>query len=351
MPDPAPAVEAQNALLSLILEQIESRGPISIAQFMALCLSHPRYGYYTTKLPLGKDGDFITAPEISQMFGEIVAVTLAQHWIGQGSPPVFYLIECGPGRGTLMADMLRVMKKVPGLSAALQVHLVEISPALQQMQAQTLHEWPNVSWHQSIETLPRGCFALVANEFLDALPVEQLIFHDGAWRERMIGAQNGKLIFTNGEVVALNVTGEESMIAERSPIQHAMVEEIAQRVKRDAGLAMLIDYGALTSGHGDTLQAMRKHAFSNVLENPGEQDLTTHVDFEALTRIAVMNGCSVTLTTQREFLVLNGIEARAEVLQAKNPGADVFTALHRLTSAKEMGELFKVMTITKETEL
>ncbi len=351
MPEPAQAAQKPNALQALIVDQIAQSGPVSVSHYMALSLSHPRYGYYATKLPLGKDGDFITAPEISQMFGEIVAVSLAQHWLAQGSPSVFHLVECGPGRGTLITDILRVMEKVQGLPAALHIHLVEISPALQQMQQQALQKFANVTWHQSIATLPRGCFALVANEFLDALPVDQLIFHQGEWRERLIGVHNGVLAFTQGKTVALNAPAVEGMIVERSAIQQAVVEEIAQRVQRDSGLAVLVDYGSEHSGHGDTLQAMRNHSFANVLENPGEQDLTTHVDFEALARVAAMNDCDSKIVTQREFLVSNGIEARAEILQAKNPDVDVLSALYRLTSAKEMGDLFKVMTITKKTEI
>jgi NADH dehydrogenase [ubiquinone] 1 alpha subcomplex assembly factor 7 len=283
--------------------------------------------YYATRDPLGAAGDFTTAPEISQMFGEIVGAALADAWTRAGKPMDAIYVELGPGRGTLAADALRVMERAAFLG---EVHLVETSPALRAEQAVRL---PNATWHDSIDELPDAPLLLVANEFLDALPVRQFV--DGI--ERRIEVIGGRLAF-----------GRDGTIVEDSPARTAAIGAIAERMARDGGVALIIDYGHAQSAPGDTLQAVHGHQFAHVLERPGEQDLTAHVDFQAVAEAARGAGATATgLVTQGKWLERLGIAQRAEALVRAQPerAAEIESARRRLCDAEEMGSLFKVMGI------
>lgn len=335
-------------LTRLLLRRIKTDGPISLADYMNECLLHPKYGYYTTRDPFGTSGDFITAPEISQMFGELIGLSLAQSWIDQGKPSPFALTEIGPGRGALMADILRATAKVPDFHASLHLHLVEASPALQSAQREKLSSF-NPKWHRNIATLPDMPLFLVANEFFDALPIRQFIRHKEQWSEKHIGVADGALAF--GQTKPAPNPGlnhrlkdtNEGDIVEICPSAISIANTIAARIAAKGGAAIIIDYGDWQS-NGDTFQAVSKHAFSDPLENPGEDDLTAHVDFSALTQNIA---CEHTqMTFQGDFLQRLGIAQRSEIL-AKTLTGDSRTnhleAYHRLTHTDKMGTLFKVI--------
>jgi SAM-dependent MidA family methyltransferase len=304
-------------------DRIKAEGPISVEAFMHACNAY----YYSTRDPLGVDGDFTTAPEISQMFGEMIGAALADVWKRAGAPSDAIYAELGPGRGTLASDVIRVLGAA---GFAGEVHFVETSPVLRDAQALTI---PGAEWHDLIEDLPNRTLLLVANEFLDALPVRQFV----AGVERRIVVAAGGLAFDR-----------DGEIAEDSPAREQAAKQIAERLVASGGVAILIDYGHERSGPGETLQAMCRHHFVPVLSNAGEQDLTAHVDFEAIARAATEAGAAVTrLVNQGDWLVALGIEARAQALSRANPerSDDIAAALHRLTSADEMGNLFKVMAL------
>ncbi|MFL6850405.1 MAG: class I SAM-dependent methyltransferase [Sphingomicrobium sp.] len=304
-------------------ERIAAEGSISVEAYMEACNAY----YYATRDPLGALGDFTTAPEISQMFGELVGAALADCWRRAGAPADAIYAELGPGRGTLASDALRMMRAA-GFRG--DEHLVETSPALREIQKASV---PNASWHEDIDDLPARPLLLVANEFLDALPIRQHV--DGIER-RVIAAAGGLALDRDGEIM------------ETSPVRDEAVQSIATCLAAKGGAAIFIDYGHERSAPGDTLQAVRGHAYAPLLANPGEQDLTSHVDFEALAAAARGAGAAVTpLVTQGEWLIRLGIEARAQALSRANPerAADIQGSLERLTSRDQMGDLFKVMAI------
>ena len=286
---------------------------------MAACNAH----YYATRDPLGASGDFTTAPEVSQMFGEMVGACLADCWRRAGAPDDAVYAELGPGRGTLAADALRVIGPI-------EAHLVETSPALREMQADRV---PGAVFHSAIEQLPTRPLLLVANEFLDALPVRQWIGDE----QRLVALKGDALAFIGG-----------GMIVENSPARDAAVAAVARHLARQGGIALVIDYGHAASAPGDTLQAVKRHQFAAPLASPGEQDLTAHVDFEAVADSARTAGAAVTpLAIQGDWLKRIGIVQRAESLARANPSRaeDIGSALERLTGTGEMGELFKVIAI------
>jgi SAM-dependent MidA family methyltransferase len=302
-------------------ERIAAQGPISVEAFMEACNDY----YYATRDPFGAGGDFTTAPEISQMFGEMVGAALADAWRRAGAPADAAYAELGPGRGTLASDALRLLRAA-GFAGG--VELVETSPVLRDAQKRTV---PGARWHESIERLPDKPLLLVANEFLDALPVRQ---HVGGSERRVTVVAGGLAFDRDGEIV------------ETSPAREQAVAAIATKLVANGGVALLIDYGHARSAPGDTLQAVHRHGFAPVLADPGEQDLTSHVDFEQVARAARAAGAQVTaLTSQGEWLVRLGIEARAQSLSRANPerAGDVQAALERLTGPGEMGALFKVI--------
>jgi NADH dehydrogenase [ubiquinone] 1 alpha subcomplex assembly factor 7 len=336
-------------LARLLAERIRETGPITVADYMAECLLHPVHGYYTTRDPFGAAGDFTTAPEISQMFGELIGLALAQAWIDRGSPAPFTLAELGPGRGTLMADILRATKGVPGFHAAAKVVLVEASPVLRDRQAATLSSYAPV-WVDRIEDGPEGPLFLVANEFLDALPVRQFQHGPRGWHERLIGLRDDKLSFGLSaplpqvpDTPAFQNAPDGTLVEDNVPAR-AAVAAVASRLARHGGVAYWIDYGGWRS-QGDTLQALRRHQPDDPLAHPGEADLTAHVDFEPLAALAQ----AFAYDTQGAVLTRLGIDARAERLARNLTGAalESHRAAHRrLTHAEEMGSLFKVLAIT-----
>jgi SAM-dependent MidA family methyltransferase len=333
-------------------------GPMPIAEYMQLCLTHPQYGYYITREPLGGRGDFITAPEISQMFGELIGLWLASVWQQLGAPENVRLIELGPGRATMLIDALRAAKTVPDFLAAIELHLVEISPALRKMQQQRLEPLHlPVTWHSTLEEAPRGPCLIVANEFIDALPVHQAVKLADGWHERVIaispvgeltiGAAGDPLLgFESTLPPGLWGSPDGAIFEWRSD---AVTLEIGHRV-RDGGAALIIDYGHARHGLGETLQAVCGHAFADPLRLPGQADLTAHVDFEALAHSAQSIGARVHgPITQRNWLRRLGIDQRAAVLKAHARRAvEIDQALSRLTAdgARGMGELCKVIAMT-----
>ena len=304
-------------------ERIAAEGPITVEAFMAACNDY----YYATRDPLGARGDFTTAPEISQMFGEMIGAALADCWRRAGSPGDAIYAELGPGRGTLAADALRVLRSA-GFGG--EAHLVETSPVLRDLQREAV---PDAHWHEAVEDIPAKPLLLVANEFLDALPIRQ---HVGGIERRVLVAAGGLAFDPDGEIV------------ETSPARDEAVSAIATCVAAKGGVALFVDYGHDHSGPGDTLQAVRGHGYAPVLANPGEEDLTSHVDFEAVADAARQAGASVTaVVPQGEWLIRLGIEARAQALSRAHPdrAAEVQAVLDRLTGREQMGQLFKLLAI------
>ena len=348
------------SLLDHLITRITQDGPLTVADYMADCLLHPVHGYYTTRDPLGAAGDFTTAPEISQMYGELLGLCLAQSWLDQGAPAPFTLAELGPGRGTLMADLLRATKAVPGFHAAMQIKLVEASPTLRTAQAETLAGY-TPEWLDTVGDLPDAPLFLVANEFFDALPVRQFVRDGDLWRERCVGLSEskseGKLTLGLGAAApqpALQGRLEDTKdgdLVELCPAAAPITEQIAQTIATRGGAAVIVDYGDWRS-LGDTLQALRAHAPADPLEAPGEADLTTHVDFEALATATRAGGALHSrVTPQGIFLERLGITQRANALAQALSGdpLDTLIAAHRrLTHPQEMGNLFKVIGIYPE---
>lgn len=333
-----------NALKDIIVRMIRENGPMDVGTYMNLCLGHPRHGYYMTRDPFGAAGDFVTAPEISPMFGEMVGAWLADLWLRMGSPARVTLAEAGPGRGTLMADILRATRAVSGFHAALDIRLIETSPVLRAKQEKTLaRTGMRAAWHTGLDGLDDGDGPVlcVANELLDALPIRQFQRSADGWRECLIDADAyGLLRFGLGPSVELDgQTGEDGQVIELSPAREGWTVSLAQILRRRGGAALLIDYGR-DSATGDTLQAVRKHAYTPVLDDPGHADITAHVDFAALRRVAAASGCKVEgPVPQGEFLLKLGIAVRAARLGGRHDELD------RLTNADQMGTLFKVMAI------
>ncbi|MFK7745397.1 MAG: class I SAM-dependent methyltransferase [Roseobacter sp.] len=331
-----------------LIKRIESNGPISIADYMADCLLHPTLGYYTTRAPFGAKGDFITAPEISQMFGELIGLCLAQTWIDQGQPARFSLAELGPGRGTLMADALRAAGKVPGFLDAAEIFLVEASDQLRTIQQTTLAGHTTYFLNHTTE-LPDQPLFVVANEFFDALPIRQFVKAKSGWHERQIGVEAGALVLGLGPDLpqpALShrlADTQAGDVVEYAPSAGPIIHDISTRIKHNGGAALIIDYGDCRS-LGDTLQAVQNHETIEMLQAPGASDLTAHVDFEALATAATTP--YTRLTPQGVFLERLGITARAQALALKLAGAaqeQHITAHQRLTHPAEMGNLFKVL--------
>jgi NADH dehydrogenase [ubiquinone] 1 alpha subcomplex assembly factor 7 len=344
----------------LLARRIRAQGPLTVAEYMGEALGHPEHGYYATRDPFGKRGDFITAPEISQIFGELVGLWAATVWETLGRPPRIVLAELGPGRGTLMADALRAAKVWPDFAAAIELHLVETSPVLRGMQAQMLGG-ARPAWHDDFDSLPEGPLIVIANEFLDALPIHQLVRTEAGWRERVVtlDESGSGLAFAVAEEetkfskeVPLRFAGApEGSIFELSPLAVSIGLRVAMRLARGGGAALLIDYGHFLSACGDTLQAVRDHRRHEILADPGAADLTAHVDFGMLADVLTAGGSAVHgPMTQGAFLRALGIEKRAESLLARATAAqanDIRIAVERLVAADQMGTLFKVLAATQ----
>ena len=336
-----------SAVADRLAARIRAEGPLTVADFMAECLAHPHHGYYTTRDPLGAGGDFTTAPEISQMFGEMVGVWLAATWRGMGAPDPVRLVELGPGRGTLMADALRAAGPA-GLAGAADVWLVETSPALRTAQAEQV---PDARWADELAQVPDGPLLLVANEFFDALPVRQFLLDREGWRERLLGLEGERLAWGLSAPLPEGLAPRPAGAAgpghdwvESCPSMAPIASEIARRIGGTGGAALIIDYGyAEDRPAGPTLQAVRGHAGIDPLAAPGESDLTCLVDFRALARS--LAGLETALVDQGRFLAEMGIGARAEALARARPGAagEIADALERLAMPEGMGRLFRVL--------
>ncbi len=346
-----------------LARRIAANGPLSVAEFMTAALTDPEHGYYMGRDPLGASGDFVTAPEISQMFGELIGLWCAEAWQSLGAPPEAALVELGPGRGTLMADALRAARQVPAFAAAVRVHLVEVSPTLTARQDDVLAD-TEPTWHEALAGVPELPLLLIANEFFDALPVRQLVKQPGGWAERLVGlAAEGEapsLAFTLSPIDSALASlvpdalrnAPPGRLFEVSPAGRETVREIARRLQSHGGAALIIDYGHNESALGDTLQAVRRHARHDVLSEPGTADLTCHVDFAALARAAREAGAAAHgPVTQGAFLERLGIAARAARLTERatqQQREDIRSARLRLTAPDQMGGLFKVLALTPE---
>lgn len=340
-----------------IIQLITEAGPIPLSTYMAMALSHPTMGYYTSNNPIGRDGDFVTAPEISQIFGELIGIWALQTWLEMGSPTKIQLVELGPGRGTLMNDALRIAQLNPGFASALSVHLIEISPTLRQAQEAQLANQPfDIQFHQSLDTVPEGAKLVIANEFFDALPIRQFQVQDQQWHERLIGLYQGDLAFglaqesapaslfppevadaKEGEVFELPVTTDQNLTT------------LCAALAPHPSAALIIDYGYDKTQTGNTFQAIKTHHYTDPLENPGEADLTSHINFDRLiSQARAQNITAHQLMTQGDFLTKMGINERLTQLSAANPqsAASITTDVARLTASDQMGTLFKVLMLS-----
>jgi NADH dehydrogenase [ubiquinone] 1 alpha subcomplex assembly factor 7 len=347
-------------LLSEIQRLIKCSGPMPVWRYMELCLMHPTLGYYVSRDPLGREGDFTTAPEVSQMFGELLGLWSASVWKSMGSPTTLNLVEFGPGRGTMMADALRALRVVPPLYQTLSVHMIEINPVLREKQRAMLTGVRNITWHDNLDEVPEGPTIILANEYFDVLPIHQAVKGENGWYERVIELdENGMLDFgisaepiPRFEVLLppLVRAAPVGAVFEWRPDTEMM--KIARRVRDQGGAALIIDYGHVRSEAGDTLQAIASHSFADPLKVPGQADVTAHVDFQALARAAEDFGARVHgPVTQGEFLKRIGIETRAVTLMAKashEVSEDIASALKRLIGGGRsgMGAMFKVLGVS-----
>jgi SAM-dependent MidA family methyltransferase len=349
-------------LLAHLCARIEREGPLPVDAFMRICLADPEHGYWRQKETIGAAGDFVTAPEISQVFGELIGLWAAVVWQGMGQPAPLHLVELGPGRGTLLGDALRAAGSVPRFRAAANVHLIERSAPLREAQRQALaarsgrheptspgHE-PPIAWHEAIGTVPEGALIVVANEFLDALPIRQLVSVEGAWHERVVDVDGeGGLRFAIGPMASKGSDGLTVGVGAIQELRPGEDELFAALVRRRAPLvALIIDYGPMHQATGDTLQAVYRHAWVDPLSRPGLADLTAHVAFARLADKARAAGLAADgPITQAEFLGRLGVAERALRLMAANPqeAGAIEAGVQRLISPTGMGELCKVLAV------
>lgn len=335
-------------LESFLRRQIQATGAMPVGEFMQRCVA----AYYAGRDPFGRAGDFTTAPEISQMFGEVIGLWAAIVWQMMGSPTEIILAELGPGRGTLMADALRAAATLPGFREAARLHLVETSPVLRERQRETLAGTGAV-WHEEAGQLPAGPMILIANEFFDALPIEQYVYRADGWHERHVTCRD-QFAFTDGPPVSERRMAELGAaeaklgeVFEVNPQARKLVQGFGKRFASQPGALLLLDYGHDRAAVGDTLQAVRSHQPVPALQTPGDADLTAHVDFTALVRAAEPARTSA-IVGQGSFLRRLGIELRAERLAAARPDKadDLISGCHRLINPAGMGTLFKVLAVS-----
>jgi NADH dehydrogenase [ubiquinone] 1 alpha subcomplex assembly factor 7 len=344
-----------SALAQELADLIRQEGPISVSRYMALCLGHPRHGYYMKQDPFGAAGDFTTAPEISQIFGELIGLWAASVWQAMGAPTLIRLVELGPGRGTLMQDMLRAARALPGFREALSVHLVETSPVLRERQRVTLATGGvTAHWCDRIEQALEGPAIIVANEFLDALPLDQFVRTPEGWRERLVGlGDKSEVVFGLAAEPdhSVSMAAPVGSIFEHPAAALEAVATVARHVAAEGGAGLFIDYGPARSGFGDTLQAVKRHAFVDVLAEPGDADLTVHVDFARMAQAGLAAGAAAHgAVTQRDFLLALGLQQRFEALSRSatpEQAATLASGVERLTETgpTAMGELFKVLAV------
>lgn len=353
-------IAAMGSLKASLIRQIQQGGPMDIGRFMQACLCDPQYGYYMVRDPFGAAGDFTTAPEISQMFGEVLGLCLADYWMRIGAPADFALVECGAGRGTLMADILRATRVVPGFHEALHLCFLEVSPVLRQQQEEAVSAFDlahGVCFLNQIEDAADEMPVLViGNEFLDALPVRQFEKHQGTWKERVVGVNDGATALSYGVVqaaldpMAIIPMGlqmvPEGNVYEFSPVRSDFVRRVCDVLSARGGGALFIDYGESQSKAGNSLHAIADHKHVDVLDDPGTCDLSANVDFEVLARDVEANGGDVCgIVEQGDFLRALGIEQRFALLAQKaseQQREDLEKGLHRLIDSDQMGSLFKV---------
>jgi NADH dehydrogenase [ubiquinone] 1 alpha subcomplex assembly factor 7 len=336
---------------NILAQEIERVGPVTVARFMELALGHPEHGYYMTRDPFGRAGDFTTAPEISQTFGELIGAWCAAVWHDIEMPEPIHLVELGPGRGTLMADALRVARLDKKFESRFRLHLIETSPRLRARQETVLAAY-DPTWHESPDSVPPGAAIVIANEFVDALPIRQFEMTEAGWCERLVGLRKGDLTFMRAEVEPgfdLPARAPLHAVVEVCLAGRALAADLSERVVTFGGAALIFDYGHVESGVGDTLQAVRHHSYVPVLRDPGQADLTAHVDFQALGEAAAGAGAAVHgPVTQREFLLELGIEhRRARLTEGKTAAiaASIDGAVERLIAPDKMGTLFKALAI------
>jgi NADH dehydrogenase [ubiquinone] 1 alpha subcomplex assembly factor 7 len=336
------------SLKERLVEHIRENGPMTVAEFMAACLYDPEDGYYATRPQIGgASADFLTAPEASQMFGELIGLWCAHEWDALGKP-AFNFIEIGPGRGVLMQDMRRATRGIPGFGENSNIVLVETSAPLRDEQAERV---PDAEWALRLDDAPPGPSLIVANEFLDCLPVRQFVRGEEGWHEKLVGADEvGALIFGLSAPIGAEETGDEiGAVREIAPALEAAVYELERRLHEAPGRALFIDYGYVQPEGADTLQALKNHKKVDVLDAPGEADLTAHVDFARLATLAESAGLQVHgPITQGRFLRALGLEVRADALAQANPqhAERLRREVHRLTHVEQMGALFKVICIS-----
>ena len=331
-----------NPLRKIIETEIRENGPIGLDRYMELCLSHPEYGYYMSHQPFGKSGDFTTSPEISQMFGELIGLWLVHMWQELGEPNPFALVELGPGRGTLMADILRVARLHPAFLSAAQIFLLESSRKLQTEQTSRLQDF-EVTFLDTVSDIPEMPIILVANEFFDALPVRQFVKNDFGWQERMLNEKFEICLAKTIEMAELDKRFEgveTGRIVEVNLAGETISDVITKKITAQSGAALIVDYGEF-DGVGDTMQAVKNHHLVNLFDDPGAADVSAHVRFTDL----VQNGVSHAFTTQRDFLSQLGIDTRRQVLESKS-GFDLGGAQEKLIGEDNMGLLFKVLAIS-----
>ncbi len=346
------------ALAQHIASLIRKDGPLPLDKFMDIALGDPEHGYYRTRDPLGQAGDFTTAPEISQMFGELLGLWCVDMWQKLGSPASFNLIEFGPGRGTLMADAVRAAKLMPAFGSAVTITFLETSPTLRAAQKKNV---PGANWIDTVKDLPQGPSLILANEFYDALPIRQFQKTERGWRERCVTTQTTasdeppRFQYCLSEELAdpliLPVAVREAPLgsfSEICPVGQSIMKQLHQHFDAYPGASLIIDYGYANSTAGDSFQALKNHKFVDPLAAPGEADLTAHVDFEALGE-PFDKGCRYGPKEQGPFLEALGIGARANALSGKaneQQKGDIASALKRLTDPDAMGSLFKAIAVT-----
>ena len=337
---------------------IKINGAISVGQFMNEALFHPKFGYYNTQNPFGKNGDFITAPEISQVFGELIAAYLIELWQTNYDSGKINLVEMGAGRGTLMKDFLQIAKKIPHFLKQVKISIVEISPKLQEIQKINLQGF-DIGWHDNFTDFykqnDRQPIFFIANELFDCFAIEQLVKTENGWLHRMVDIdQNGELRFilnlpaATKRLPSNNTSQPINSVFEYSPQATAFMNELSIAIQKNKGIGLVIDYGYIENKFQNTLQAVKNHLYSNILQNVGSVDITALVDFSVLQKIATKNNLQSSVVTQKEFLTTIGIEQRREkLLQEKNETKKylINSSINRLIDEKQMGELFKELII------
>lgn len=335
--------------------RIASEGSIPVSEWIQACLNDPAHGYYRRVQPIGRAGDFTTAPEISQVFGELLGAWAVTMWEQIGRPRSFRFVELGPGRGTLMADMLRAMARpAQEFSQAIDLHMVEINAELRRLQQKAIDR--NGMWHESFDAVPSGPAIIIANEFLDALPVRQLVRTSDGWRERHVTYADDHFQYTLGGLVEdpplepAHIKADYGDVVEICDGARTLIGTISRRLRRQGGVALFIDYGPMASGVGETLQAVSQHQRASPLERPGEIDLTTHVDFAALARVGRLAGAKCWgPVPQGTLLTRLGLHARAAMLSlnaSPEQRRTIERACARLIDDSEMGTLFKAFALT-----